>query len=220
MKYLYLLGLFLLSPIIHGQEVPAYGFVELVNAVVSKERLNVEIDGKELVKGGIRPNACTGGFILPAGPHDANLTIDGIPSRGGKIEVEAGKTKVYAIYLRPNKAKDKDEVPYVLSLKPLSGPESGKGFHLKLFNLCPEDHEISLNRKKVALTANRSMDYPGWRGGQMEVKKGRKIIGRSLVEEAGTYHLIVATDHQGNYSSSFVRILDYELPPWFEAAEE
>lgn len=195
---------------------PQYGFLELINAIPSDARLNVTIDGKELVRDGIRSGAATGGFLLPVGSHQATFSIEGIPSREGKLEVELGVTKTYVIYPKKNEGKDAKENPIILSLRKIDGPLKKSGYAVVVTSFCPNKEQIKINKKTVELEFAKTQEFSGWAGGPMQVFRQDKKIGVFLVEEKGTYHLIVATDHQGRYLSSFVRILNYEVPPWFQ----
>ena len=196
---------------------PEPGFLSLLHAVPGTQACKISIGGTELNDRGLRPGESTGGLILPSGPHEVSLEIQGLPPATGTVEVAPNHSSSYAIFLHIRTNPKTLETEKSLRLHRLTDRARGK-HHLDLVSLLPAKATFELANRKITTDPLRPMRVEGWNGNPLSVKLRQQPIGAIEADEAGSYLLVIAQNAEQQVRAFTHRHVRHQLPPWHQPA--
>lgn len=207
------------SGVVRAQE--GHGFLNLVNLVPGSTPCKIRIADKDAMPGGLPPARSTGWFIVPAGSHTLNLSIEGYAAASGALDLPVDKSSVCVIFLQPTPGVDSKGKPARprIRFKRCDALPVGKGFSLQFMSFCPEESSFVIGNKPVSIKLLETVEIPKWSGGGFKIMRNQAVVGEVPTEhEKGAFYLFVGTDHQDKYCSTLVRAENQTLPPWMNKA--
>jgi hypothetical protein len=196
-----------------------YGYFNVVNATGLEEPLQIQINGKRLVKGGMFPGEQAGGG-MKLGKHTLAIQHPSCKETTTEIEMEKNKGMILIAYYIEEVNKETQAVEKQLIMQKAPRLSKRDQWRIGVVNSTREVDPLTVTVSGIEVTIPQygALPVEGWKGGSVRVSyNGESILGSTL-EERGAVIVVLSGSKSTKIRATLVIDVDYEFE--FEKKEK